>query len=241
MSLITKKEKNRIDSVCKEYHIENYSINPDGSIDVDGDVDLQGIKLVKLPVKFNNVSGSFHCGFNFLTSLEGCPHTVGRGFSCIFNALTTLEGSPDTVGGYFMCSTNKITSLIGAPNTVGGDFLCYANKLSSLVGSPVSVHGSFKCLDNKIITLEGAPHTIGRGLYCSNDYLISIYSGDTDIEINMEFECSRHILPQLIVDNFKHIKLILKFQRYFEIWDDKISLNVKNFNDLISEIEDGLE
>jgi hypothetical protein len=29
-----------IESICKEYGIQNFTINEDGSIDVDGDVDL---------------------------------------------------------------------------------------------------------------------------------------------------------------------------------------------------------
>lgn len=31
---------NNIDKLCKKYNIKNYNINEDGSIDVDGNVDL---------------------------------------------------------------------------------------------------------------------------------------------------------------------------------------------------------
>ena len=41
-----------IDSICKEYGIENYTINNDSSIDVNGDVDLAYRRLSKLPLKF---------------------------------------------------------------------------------------------------------------------------------------------------------------------------------------------
>ncbi len=30
-------KKSEIDDICKKYRIRNYIINPDGSIDVDGD------------------------------------------------------------------------------------------------------------------------------------------------------------------------------------------------------------
>ena len=30
-------DQTKIDKICKKYGIENYTINPDGSIDVDGD------------------------------------------------------------------------------------------------------------------------------------------------------------------------------------------------------------
>jgi hypothetical protein len=45
---------------CKKY-LKNYTINPDGTIDVDGDVNLQNKlgNMKKLPVKFGKVSGFF--------------------------------------------------------------------------------------------------------------------------------------------------------------------------------------
>ena len=43
---------NDIDSICKKYNITNYTINSDGSIDVDGDVNLSNRGLTKLPLKF---------------------------------------------------------------------------------------------------------------------------------------------------------------------------------------------
>ena len=76
-----------IPSICKKYGIENYTINSDGSIDVEGNVDLSYKKLTKLPLKFKNVSGNFHCYDNQLTSLEGCPKHVGGGFYCHNNPI----------------------------------------------------------------------------------------------------------------------------------------------------------
>jgi len=121
-------------SLCKEYGIENYTINSDGSVDVDGDVDLSNKNLTKLPIKFRNVRGYFYCSTNQLTSLEGCPQSVGGAFSCHSNKLTSLEGCPKSVGGNFYCKDNQLTSLEGGPQSVGGDFDCGDNKLTSLKG-----------------------------------------------------------------------------------------------------------
>ena len=98
-----------ISLICKQYGIENYTINPDGSIDVAGDVDLSLEKLTELPLRFNKVTGWFDCGRNNLTSLKGCPRWIGGGFSCRSNNLTSLEFSPDYVGGGFDCINNKLT------------------------------------------------------------------------------------------------------------------------------------
>ena len=102
-----------IHNICKEYDIKNYTINPDGSIDVDGNVDLSYMDLTEIPLKFNKVSGSFYCYNNQLTSLVGGPKEVGRNFDCYNNQLTSLERSPIELGGSFWCNRNKLTSLEG--------------------------------------------------------------------------------------------------------------------------------
>ena len=64
-------------------------INPDGSIDYSGDVDLSEKNLKEIPFKFNKVSGDFDCENNSLTSLKGSPQEVGGSFGCSSNQLTS--------------------------------------------------------------------------------------------------------------------------------------------------------
>lgn len=200
-NLITKEEKDRIDLICTEYRIRNYTINSDGSIDVDADadIDLSDRKLGKIPIKFNVVGGIFTCSENKLTSLDGGPTMVGSDFFCYENILSTLKGGPTTVGGLFDCYDNKLSTLEGSPTYVGGDFDCQFNKLSST------------------------------------------YSGDIDIEVVGDINIESNPLPKLILDHYEHIKLILKYQRHFFIWNDDLSLNIDNFADLIEEIKEGLQ
>jgi hypothetical protein len=145
-------EFNHIDNICKMYDIKRYTINEDGSIDVNGDVDLDNRRLTKLPLKFNLVSGDFDCSHNQLTSLEGSPKEVGGIFSCNHNRLKTIEGSPKEVGGDFDCSNNQLISLIGCPTSVGGDFYSYgvSNKLTTLEGFSTKISGNFVCIGNPI-------------------------------------------------------------------------------------------
>ena len=84
--------KEEILTICEKYGIENYTINLDGSIDVEGSVYLFNMNLDKLPLKFNKVGGYFGCSNNNLTSLEGSPNYVGGSFSCSNNQLISLEG-----------------------------------------------------------------------------------------------------------------------------------------------------
>jgi hypothetical protein len=123
---------NNIDSICKKFGITNYTINSDGLVDVNGDVDLSSESLTKLPLKFGKVTGYFDCYDNQLTTLEGGPKEVGGNFNCRDNKLATLEGSPREVGGDFYCNNNNLTSLEGGPREVGGGFYCGDNPIYSI-------------------------------------------------------------------------------------------------------------
>ena len=60
-------KEQEIHDICEKYDIKNYTINPDGSIDVDDGVDLSGKDLIKIPLKFNKVNGWFDCSYNRLS------------------------------------------------------------------------------------------------------------------------------------------------------------------------------
>jgi hypothetical protein len=178
--------------VCEKYEIENYTINDDLSIDVDGDVRLDSKNLEYLPLRFNYVSGGFSCCRNILVSLEGSPQTVGGDFDCQGNELKTLEGSPQTVGTNFECSYNNLKTLEGSPQTVGGDFGCSLNGLKSLKGCPQTVGGDFDCFGNELKSLEGCPSVVNGNFNCSFNKLkdlehISEVSGNIDIRHNVVY------------------------------------------------------
>lgn len=122
-----------IHSICEKYGIENYTINKDGSIDVDGDVNLGKKNLVKIPLNFKNVIGNFMCDNNNLLSLKGSPVSVGGQFSCSFNLLKSLKYSPKEVGGDFDCYNNQLMNLKNCPEIIKGQFFdCSNNKIKSL-------------------------------------------------------------------------------------------------------------
>jgi hypothetical protein len=123
---------NDIDSICRKWGLVPDTINSDGSIDVDGDVNLTNKGLNKLPLKFRNVSGDFICQHNKLTSLEGSPQSVGGRFHCQYNKLISLEGGPQSVNGDFYCNNNKLTSLEGSPQSIGGNFYCSGSPVESI-------------------------------------------------------------------------------------------------------------
>ena len=103
--------KSDVEAWCEEMEIQNYTINSQGEIDVNGDVDLgeDEVEFEKLPYKFGTVTGYFDVGYNKkLISLENCPDKVGSWFSCSHcKKLDSLEGCPKEVGWNFYCSDCK--------------------------------------------------------------------------------------------------------------------------------------
>lgn len=149
-------EKNIISSL-KEYDIENYTINSDGTIDVDGDVRLNEYGFDVLPFKFGRVSGEFDCSYNKLTTLEGCPYYVG--------------------GDFTVNSNQRLINLIGSPVEVGGDVECFnCNKLVSLEGMPLEIGGYFNCRYTSIEDLDSVSNIEGE-IICDDDVDISKFSG----------------------------------------------------------------
>ena len=98
-----------IEAWCEEMGIENYTINSQGEIDVDGDVWLNRRDFKELPYKFGKVNYYFSLAHNKnLISLKNCPDEVGGSFDvdgC--TKLDSLEGCPKKVGGYFWCRDCK--------------------------------------------------------------------------------------------------------------------------------------
>ena len=103
--------------------------NADGTWDCEGSVDLQGLNLKVLFVKFGVVKGNFYCFDNSLQTLEGSPKEVGGGFYCYNNKLQTLKGSPKEVDGNFYCNHNKLQTLEGI-GKVKGEINVHGNPVS---------------------------------------------------------------------------------------------------------------
>jgi hypothetical protein len=201
-----------IDAICKEYKINNYTIN-NGLVDVDASVNLSYTRLTKLPLQFGKVTGSFYCLNTQLITLEGAPKEIGGGFNCDNNQLITLEGAPKWVGGGFYCYHNQLITLEGAPKWVGGDFYCNRNQLITLEGAPKEIGGYFSCNNNQLKTLEGAPKTVEGN-----------------------FNCDGNPLPQGIYTYKGYIKEIIKWQDEYNIWRNG-KLDEFRFNELIKDIE----
>lgn len=132
-----------MDKWMKSHNIENYKIQPDGIIDVDGEVRLDQMRMPKLPgpVKFGTVAGDFICSSTGLTTLLGVPQHVGTSefggdFMCDYNDITSLEYGPRTCGGSYSCTgCESLENLNHMSEKIGGSiFAQNLPKVKSLQG-----------------------------------------------------------------------------------------------------------
>lgn len=119
-----------IDNFLRQYSIQNYKINTDGTVLVMGNVDFKQKLIINikgnfmLSIKFSLVSGDFNISNTSIVVLKGCPTVVGGSFICNFNNLKTLNYSPRSVGGDYVCNKNitKFTkNNVRSVCKVGGD------------------------------------------------------------------------------------------------------------------------
>jgi len=95
-------------------------VNPQGLVDVYGDVHVDDQPNGKLSVAFGHVTGSFLAFQTNLRTLMGSPQKVDETFDCGRTRITSLEGGPQEVGENYHAHLNKLTHLTGAPQSVGG-------------------------------------------------------------------------------------------------------------------------
>ena len=142
------KDNSKLIKKLEEFNIKNYTINIDGTIDVEGSVYLHNRELTKIPFKFGKVTREFDCSNNMITSLEGCPREVVGNFTCSVNLLKNLIGGPQEVGDCYYCYGNELESLEGCAGDIGGSLYCRNNYLEMLDCSSV-INGSIDCIGNQ--------------------------------------------------------------------------------------------
>jgi hypothetical protein len=210
ISDISKFYKDFLNQVCKKSSgmSGKWEINSNGEVDVDGDVDMSGLDLTEIPIKFGEVDGDFNCSNNNLTTLKNCPTYVGGYFDCSSNKLESMLHSPSYVWKYIDCSWNNLKSLeFSNPSknqTYLKSFSCHNNKITSLEGIPKSrkyiisnnnlttllgfsldkVIEDFDCSGNYLTSLEFAPTSVGWNFRCGFNNLTSLEFAPTSVGWN---------------------------------------------------------
>lgn len=179
--------KKRVKANCDFLDIRNYTINNDGTVDVNGNLNIYLAKdRIKkdeqnsILINFNKINGDVDINLQWRKAGRAgqgqLPFTfneVTGNFHANHNMLETLIGCPKKVGGNFDVRSNRLHTLEGSPETVGGYFCAIGNSLHDLKGAPKYVGGNFDVSDNGLKTLEGLSPRIDGTLDFNNNKITS--------------------------------------------------------------------
>ena len=140
-------------------HIDgSYVIQPDGTVDVDGNLESHHSSLHQLQVKFGTVTGNMNFSRMPLAHLHGFPHTVGGNVSVARTHIKSLEGAPTRVEGNFWAyGCKNLKTLVGGPHHVGKSFYAHQCKLTTLQGAPLYVGNVFDITQNPLASYDPVP------------------------------------------------------------------------------------
>jgi hypothetical protein len=233
--MLLNESHSEIESICKKYLIQSYTINDDGSVDVIGNVRLDSLKLTELPLKFNKVSGNFYCQSNKLTTLKGCPKYVGGHFHCSRNKLTSLEGGPKIVEMSYDCMDNQLTTLKGCPEKIGSGFHAGSNKLTEMDFCPKECRVANFSNNYNLISIKKFPEKCMRVDF-SWTKLLSL-KGLENVEGLEEVYVSNSPLVSIFGGRIKDISMIKHFISFKVVDGDTININrLKYFQSIYTEI-----
>jgi hypothetical protein len=118
--------------ICSINRIDNYTINKDGSINVYEDVYLNhNVFNGVIPIKFNEVHGTFRCCNRDLITLMRSPKMIKGNLVCSGNNIKDLKYLSKDIGGYIDLYNNDIRDIY--------DLTISNNNKVSLLYNPVHI------------------------------------------------------------------------------------------------------
>lgn len=230
--MVTREEIERITKLAKYYNVKNFTVDTNGKVNVSGNVRFIDYKIFngEIPIPFGRVSGDFICIDSGLTSLVNCPKRVGGDFNIKINNLTTLKHCPEYIGGNFNCSANKLDSLRYITEIIHGDLDCSLNLISTLKYMPFKAK-SVDMFMNRITDVYN-PMDVNVGLVNIN--IASLPYGLNEIIFYSDEN----------EDSKLNFGTFLRYQNSYGIWNivnGKPVMDIKILNELIQDIQDGLE
>ena len=156
----------RIQKWLDDHDVTNYTINQDNTVDVAGDLNLNGLRFKKLPVTFNKVDGSIYLVSSLLETLEGLPATVPGDLHLNATKLQTTKGMPSQIDGSLDISESVFPTFVGSGlKIIEADLILTKTIIKSFDECP-EVGGDIR-LENAsgFTSLAGMPEAIGGGFY----------------------------------------------------------------------------
>ena len=144
--------------------VHDFTINDDNTVDVNGDLNLDGLRHDKLPVKFGSVTGSVSLVGSLLRTLVGLPDEIKGDLDITTMELDSTDGFPMKVYGDVHIGSINVKSTMSTSRLshVEGDLVLTEYGADSFVGLPEYVGGNFMVSDcPQLKSLKGMPKEVG--------------------------------------------------------------------------------
>lgn len=180
---------------------------------------------------------------NFLE--PDCVHAIIRDHWLVLDYTVNIDQSIDVRGDVkFPEFASFLTELPLKFNKVSGDFDCSAlQNLTTLEGGPAEVGGTFNCSYTAIASLKHAPKRAAKLIFDNTIGSLSVDWNCDYKQVHMLVRDSNPVagLPSVLLEHIEFLPTVLKYQNHFELWNDHHCFNEQGFDDLIAEINEGLE
>lgn len=156
----------------RNYGVDNYTVNDDLTVDVNGNVNLERAFMGQSKEEW-------------LEELEDYNNHTDPEAQIDFELCD--DGSYEGNGSHHVYEekTDEVYELPVRFGTVKGSFSIAYNELRTLKGCPHTVEGGFDCDSNDLQSLTGAPRQVGNIFFCKHNPLIEV--GDIDTQITQGF------------------------------------------------------
>jgi hypothetical protein len=203
--------------------ITRYTIHEDLTVDVEGNVNLSGKEIIRLPVQFGVIDGAFVISGNGLTTLKGCPHTILGNFWCNTNRLKNLQFGPTTVTGSYNCGYNQINTLEYLPDTMKEGLDCSHNRLTILKGLEKfdKLYHLF-ANNNQLTSLQYVPKEIDYALHFENNQVKNFDHLPQKIQ---SLNCANNPVSPDVIDAIQCMLSVFKFNKTAIRVDEVVEMN----------------
>lgn len=217
-----------------KYHIENFIIQDDLTVDVNQDVEIKNDsqqKIQHLPIQFGEIKGDFLLNGLGLNTLKGCPHSVLGDFNVSHNELTHLDYFPKIIKNSIYLSYNKLTTVDLRQLDIKKLSLSF-----NLIDSLKNIHNysSIETLHiggNNLIDLDGCPDvkalilsymypyddTVKLSLKGISKNIISLNLWDSHIDHIEELEDCHHLKKLVLAKNLTNLQHIPPFIKELDL------------------------
>ena len=104
--------KKALRALANTFGINNFSIDANYHMSVEGNVEISHYFIKQLPIQFKEVRGDFKVAFTHITTMQGYPQIIGGNFESNSNCISSLEGLPQKVGkDCYLVETKTIEDL----------------------------------------------------------------------------------------------------------------------------------